>query len=70
MNFSGLKNYTKAISLDDSKAKYYNDRGECFGFLDEWGNAFQDFGTASTMEESNVNYIKNWKEAFHRVSKK
>lgn len=44
-----LDNYSKAITLDQMNAQYYNNRGNMYNILEDYENALKDFNEAISL---------------------
>ena len=58
-NKIAIINFNRAIELDNSKAKYYHNRGICLNILEFDSDATRDFETAANLDSISVDYDHN-----------
>jgi tetratricopeptide (TPR) repeat protein len=58
-NKIAIINFNRAIELDNSKAKYYHNRGICLNILEFDSDATRDFETAANLDSISVDYEHN-----------
>lgn len=58
-NKIAIRFFTQAIQLDSNNGRYYNNRGWCYQFVDNYTSSMRDFKKAMSLDTANVGYHGN-----------
>jgi tetratricopeptide (TPR) repeat protein len=65
-----IEQYNDAIKFDSKQAGYFNNRGLCYFFLNDFESACRDFSNAIALDNSNTTYFENRGQSYLMIDKK